>query len=241
MFGYCEEIFFIKIDDRPQRSLDSLSGTLTHSLGADMTYDWEKLVLEEIPDFAALARLIRPIYPHPEIRKRRTAKLPGYVLVEIYDADTDTCLGNWEEDLESFDFAGAESSVVNKLDAHLRQHFKMKKKVWRRWIPPGAKRPVGRDFAKYHSPIPIERPEKPRKIKSLEEFYGLISNTEISVGIQLGGGLGSTHNFEAYKNHILHNSMVDGSYSQYTKRQFERSFYAKAILLGAMILDGIVY
>ena len=78
----------------------------------------------------------------------------------------------------------------------------------------------------------------PRPIKSLEEFYFLISNTEISVSVMLGGGLRASHYFEAYKNHIHDESMVDGSRSRYTKRQFERSFYAKAIKGGAMILDG---
>ncbi len=33
--------------------------------------------------------------------------------------------------------------------------------------------------------------------------------------------------------------MVDDSYSRYTKRQFEKSFYAKAIEQGAMFVEDI--
>jgi hypothetical protein len=87
-----------------------------------MTYDSEKLVLEKIPSFTAFARLIRPIYARPEIRERGSPLLPGYKLVEIYDAATETCLGSWEE--EWFDFAGAADAVIDKLDEFFRRKVK---------------------------------------------------------------------------------------------------------------------
>ena len=199
-----------------------------------MIYDPIKYMVEEIPSFAAFARLLHPLYTHPKIQQRVASGDIVFTIEEIIDVTTGDFLGSWDE--ECFDFAGAESSVVDKLDDQFRIHFKMKKRVPRRPFNSKGERNVGRDFIQFLSPMPPEK--APRRIRSLDDFYRLASNAEIQVAILLHpGGLRSTHYFEAYKNHIEDRSMVDGSFSHYTKRQFERSFYAKAIQQGALFLE----
>ena len=99
---------------------------------------------------------------------------------------------------------------------------------------------MGRDFRMYLSPKPIERLKKPRRIESLEDFYRLVANSTISVAIVLGeGSLRSSHCFEAYANHVIDESMVDGSYTRYTKPQFEGSIFAEAIFKKTMFVENI--
>jgi hypothetical protein len=202
-----------------------------------MYYDAEKLIVEEIPSFAAFVRLIRPAYARPEIRKRGNTLLRGFELVEVYDAATNACLGDWNDD--SFDFAGASSEVIDRLDEHLRIRFKMKKRVPRRMFNSKGVRNVGRDFIQFLGTQTPKRLTTPRRIETLDDFYRLVSNAKISVGLMMGPILRSTHNFEVYQNHIEDDSMVDGSFTKYTKRQFEKSFYAVAITRGAMVLEEI--
>jgi hypothetical protein len=76
--------------------------------------------------------------------------------------------------------------------------------------------------------------KKPRAIESLEDFYALLQKGPVSGVLLLGGPLRSSHEFSLENNRIVDDSMVDGSQTRYSKTQFERSLYAKAIEQGRL-------
>lgn len=79
----------------------------------------------------------------------------------------------------------------------------------------------------------------PRFVRSLNEFYGLVAKSRITVGILLNGGFRSTHTFELLKGKVVDYSDVDDSVTEYSRSEFETTIYAKAIGLRAMVLEEV--
>jgi len=71
--------------------------------------------------------------------------------------------------------------------------------------------------------------KKPRAIKSLEDFYALLTKVPVSGVLLLGGPLRSSHHFCLVGGKIIDDSMVDGSCTVYTKAQFKKSHFLKAM------------
>ena len=83
------------------------------------------------------------------------------------------------------------------------------------------------------------RTRLPRFVESLEDFYSLISRSQITVGIILKLGMRSTHVFELVRGKVLDYSGVDDNYTEYTKEEFRKSIYAKAAAHRAMVLEEV--
>lgn len=83
------------------------------------------------------------------------------------------------------------------------------------------------------------RTRLPRFVESLEDFYSLISRSQITVGILLNFGIRSTHVFELVDGKVLDYSEVDDSYTEYTKGEFRKTIYVKAAAHRAMVLEEV--
>lgn len=76
--------------------------------------------------------------------------------------------------------------------------------------------------------------KKPCRIDNIPAFYALLAKGPISGVLLLDGPLRSSHEFSLENGKVVDDSMVDGSRTTYTKHQFQKSIYAKAIERGAL-------
>lgn len=87
-----------------------------------LSYDPESLRVSAFTRLPNLYHYLKFAYGRPRRVFRLIPSQRPYLEEEIYDLETERFLGLWQDG--TFDFAGADDEVVDRLDALFKQHLK---------------------------------------------------------------------------------------------------------------------